>query len=390
MVSIVPIPDKMVLSAVNDPWVEWHEKTGPSRARWQSVQGWPAPKNAVQGDDTLSADMAFRLINSGTSIIWRGDFHNAKQLLAALKRRIAKKAVPAETIPYPERFHLVRQARSQNARALGRLLMPLNADYQLGHRRAPDVAPACEVALGPRPAEPLLMPLTELQGILSAYEWQRQGLMVAALGERIHAQYGVFAPTRHEYLNLVNQVTLPIGSNSALDVGCGTGVIAAILAKRGIKRVVATDISTAALQCSQANVNRLGLNKQIDVEEANLFAQGRFDLVVCNPPWLPGGAKTPLDAAIYDPESRMLTAFLTGVANHLQPKGQAWLILSDLAEHLGLRDRQTLLSLFEAGGLNVLTKHDITPRHPKSSLASDPLANARAREVTSLWQLTLA
>ncbi len=390
MVNIVPIPDKMVISAVNEPWVEWHEKTGPSRARWQSVQGWPAPKNAVQGNDTLSADMAFRLINSGTSIIWRGDFHNAKQLLAALKRRIAKKAVPAETIPYPERFHLVRQARSQNARALGRLLVPLDADYQLGHRRAPDVAPACEVALGSRPAEPLLIPLTELQGILSAYEWQRQGLMVATLGERIHAQYGVFAPTRHEYLDLVDQVTLPIGINSALDVGCGTGVIAAILAKRGIKRVVATDISPAALQCSQANVNRLGLNKQIEVQEANLFAQGQFDLVVCNPPWLPGGAKTPLDAAIYDPESHMLTAFLTGVANHLRPAGQAWLILSDLAEHLGLRDRQALLSLFEAGGLKVLAKHDVKPRHSKSSLASDPLASTRAREITSLWQLTLA
>jgi len=61
-------------------------------------------------------------------------------------------------------------------------------------------------------------------------------------------------------------------------------------------------------------------------------------LVVCNPPWLPGAVKTSLDAAIYDPESRMLTGFVTGVAKYLNPGGQAWLILSDLAELLNLRE----------------------------------------------------
>jgi len=390
MVSIMPTPERIVLSTVNEPWIEWPETAGLSRVHWQSVQGWAAPKHAVLGNDKLSADLAFRLINAGTAIIWRGDFQNAKQLLAALKRRTAKKAMPEETIAYPERFHLIRQARSQNARALGRLLMPLDADYCLPHRRAPIVTTACEMALGPLPAAPLLMPLTELQGVLSAYEWQRQGLMVSALGERIHARYGVFAPTRHEYLDLINQVALPARANSALDVGSGTGVIAAILAKRGVKHVVATDMAEAALLCTQENVDRLGLGKQIDVQRADLFAQGQFDLVVCNPPWLPGVAKTSLDAAIYDPDGRMLTAFVTGVAKHLSPSGQAWLILSDLAEHLGLRNRQALLSLFEAGGLKVLGRHDINPRHPKSSQANDPLASVRAREVTSLWQLTLA
>jgi len=390
MVNIVPTQDKILISTANEPWLEWPEKLGPCKARWQSVQGWPAPKHAIEGDDTLPADQAFRLINTGTAIIWRGDFQNGKQLLAALKRRMAKKAVPAETIAYPERFHLIRQARSQNARALGRLLVPLDADYCLRHRRAPAVAQACQMALGPMPAEPLLMPLTELTGILSAYEWHRQGLMIAALGQRIHARYGVFAPTRHEYLDLITQIELPAISNCALDVGSGTGVIAAILAKRGVKQVVATDMEAAAIACSQDNVDRLDLHKQIQVQHANLFVPRQCDLVVCNPPWLPGAVKTSLDAAIYDPESRMLTGFVTGVAKHLNPGGQAWLILSDLAELLNLRDRQTLLALFETGGLKVLARHDIKPRHPKSSQVSDPHANVREREITSLWQLTSA
>ena len=85
------------------------------------------------------------------------------------------------------------------------------------------------------------MPLTALIGVVSAYEWQRQGLLVAALGQHIYPRHGVFAPTRHEYLDLLVQTALPTGTKTALDVGTGTGVIAAILAKRGITKVIATD-----------------------------------------------------------------------------------------------------------------------------------------------------
>lgn len=377
-----------------DNCVQWPEKSALHQARWQSVHGWTAPKQALIGEDTLSADLAFRLINEGIGIIWRGDFQNGKQLLAALKRRIAKKKLPSESIAYPNRFHLIRQARSQNARALGRLLIPLEPEYQLAHRRSPSIATACEMALSPIPVPSQLMPLTELVGIMSAYEWQRQGLVVNALGpppgQRIYPRYGVFAPTRHEYLDLIAKAPLPAQCQNALDVGTGTGVIAVILAQRGVKHVVATDTEAPALRCSQDNVDSLGLGNQIDIQKADVFAPGRFDLVVCNPPWLPGAAKNALDAAIYDPDSRLLTQFLTGVGQHLNPGGQAWLILSDLAEHLRLRDRQTLLALIHKGGLKVLTRRDIKPDHAKLKKDTDPLFGVRQHEITSLWQLTLA
>ncbi len=38
----------------------------------------------------------------------------------------------------------------------------------------------------------------------------------------------------------------------------------------------------------------------------------------------------------------MLRGFLAGLADHLAPGGEGWLILSDLAEHLGLRPREQL------------------------------------------------
>jgi hypothetical protein len=75
---------------------------------------------------------------------------------------------------------------------------------------------------------------------------------------------------------------------------------------------------------------------------------------------------------------------------HLAPKGEGWLILSNLAEHLGLRSRAELLEAFERNGLRVVSRIDAKPLHPKASDASDPLSDARSREVTSLWRLAAA
>jgi prophage antirepressor-like protein len=70
--------------------------------------------------------------------------------------------------------------------------------------------------------------------------------------------------------------------------------------------------------------------------------------------------------------------------------GQAWLILSDLAEHLGLRSREELLGWIAQAGLNVLGRDDIRPTHAKAMDKEDPLHPARSAEVTSLWRLGAA
>jgi len=110
-------------------------------------------------------------------------------------------------------------------------------------------------------------------------------------------------------------------------------------------------------------------------------------LVVCNPPWLPARPTSALEQALYDPESRMLHGFLNALPGHLHRDGEGWLILSDLAEHLGLRSREELLAAIDAADLKVLGRHEIRPRHPKAGDQTDPLYRARAAEVTSLWRL---
>jgi len=153
--------------------------------------------------------------------------------------------------------------------------------------------------------------------------------------------------------------------------------------------VVATDVDPRALACARENVERLGMAGQIDVVQRDLFPEGQAAVVVCNPPWVPARPSSALERAIFDPGSRMLRGFLDQLRTHLEPGGEGWLILSDFAEHLGLRTRDELLAAFDAAGLTVAGRMDARPRHPKASDETDPLHAARAAEVTSLWRLVV-
>lgn len=377
------------------PVVHWTEDGRACCGRWRSESGAPPAPRVVIADDDIRADEAYGLACQGTALLWRGDFQSARQMLIALARRVDRKARTPRTPAFSTAtspagaFHLYRQAQSQRARTLGALLVPLDEDYRVPLRRAPDVRQACVEAYGPA-EEPSVVSLRALLGLIGAHQWRTKGIAVAALDGRIHPHYGVFAPIRGEYVDLVAAAPLPALSLScsvAFDVGTGTGVLAAVLARRGIKRVIATDRDARALACARENLARLGLAERVEVVEADLFPAGRAALVVCNPPWVPARPSSPLERAIYDPESQMLHSFLRALPMHLEPAGEGWLILSDLAEHLGLRTRSELLAAFDVAKLRIIDRSDVRPAHRRVSEGSDPLHAARAAEVTSLWRL---
>ncbi|MEN3363337.1 MAG: hypothetical protein V7606_611 [Burkholderiales bacterium] len=374
------------------PVINWTEDDQPRSARWRSEAGTPPPKRVVIADDRTTADTAYRLACEGTALLWRGDFHNARQLVQALARRVDRKPrKPREPASSPtEAFNLHRLAQSQRARTLGMVLLPLEANYSIPLRRAPDVRQACEEAYGPG-NEPSVVSMRELLGLVGAHEWRKKGVEIPALGERtsagrIHPHYGVFSPVRGEYVDLVAEAPLP-STTLAFDIGTGTGVLSAVLARRGVARIVATDQDPRALACARENIERLGMGKQVEVIQADLFPEGRAPLVICNPPWVPARPSSPIEHAVYDPDSRMLLGFLNGLAAHLAPGGEGWLILSDFAEHLGLRSRAELLAAIDVAGLKVMGRTDIKPKHPKATDDADPLHAARKAEVTSLWRL---
>jgi SAM-dependent methyltransferase len=380
---------------VSHPIIQWLEDGKESEARWRSHSDAPPPTRVVVADGKMTADEAYGLACQGAALLWRGDFQEARQMLTAMGKRADRpqrgsRTPSAATLVNPaDAFHLYRQARSQRARVLNSLLIPLNDDYSIPLRRAPDIRQACAEGFGPAETASITS-LRALLGVIGAHEWRAKGIEIPEAGGRIHPHFGVFAPIRREYLDLVSFAPLPAAcasSSIAFDIGTGTGVIAAILAKRGVEHVVATDLDPRALACARENVQRLGFGDRIDVVQADLFPEGRAALVVCNPPWIPARASSPMENGIYDPESRMLRGFLAKLPEHLAPGGEGWLILSDLAEHLGLRTHAQLLELFEACGLRVVARHDVPPRHPRAADETDPLHVARAAEITSLWRL---
>ena len=83
----------------------------------------------------------------------------------------------------------------------------------------------------------------------------------------------------------------------------------------------------------------------------------------------------------------MLHGFLAGVEEHLTPGGEAWLVISNLAEHLRLRAPGELAGLIAGAGLEVIGHLSTVARHPRAKDPKDLLHAARSREVTTLWRL---
>jgi len=371
--------------------VTWRDGSGEHRAAWPSASDPPAGPVGEAGDATRAAE-ALRRARAGEHLLYRGDWHNARQLLAAMARRLAASRPPL-TGTLPARWRAWRRWRREDHEVLSRLLVPVEPDRTVPLRRAPDLRAALAPLLegGPEGALPALVPLREVIGAVGAAEWRRRGVPVPALGARVHPHHGVFAPVRGEYADLVGAALAgrDLTGKVAFDVGTGTGVLAFLAARRGA-RVVATDSEPRAVACARENAERLGLAGRVEVREADLFPDGRADLVLCNPPWIPADAHTPLERAVYDPGGRFLSGFLAGLRDHLAPEGEALLVLSDLAERLGLREPGALEAAFASAGLRRLEVRSAPAAHPRSKDPEDPLHEARAGEVTHLHVLRAA
>jgi methylase of polypeptide subunit release factors len=378
-------------TAVSTSIVSWLENGTTNSAQWHSESNATPPKKINLADDTTNSKVAYKQVCEGASLIYRGDFQNAKQLLQAIARKVDANPTPvAENLT--QAFHQHRARQIQRANITNKILIELRHG-SCDLKRAPDLTAAVVSALSTdtRPDKlpaKMLISLRELLGIIGAHEWDKKGVFIESLQANIHATYGVYSPLRGEYLSLIQSATLG-QVKTAFDIGTGTGVIAAILATRGVKSIIATDNSERAIHCAAENIARLNLKSAITLEQANLFPGGnkRADLIVCNPPWLPAKANAPIEHAIYDPNSAMLRGFLGHAKEYLNADGEVWLVLSDIAEHLGLRSHDELHQWIASGGLTVIEKLDTAPKHSKSSDVSDPLYAARVKEVTSLYRL---
>ncbi len=120
-----------------------------------------------------------------------------------------------------------------------------------------------------------------------------------------------------------------------LDLGTGSGILAVtILAERPLATGVAVDLSPAALDVARQNAVRVA--DRIDLRESNWFSHvdGRFDLIVSNPPYIPAADVLRLDIEVRDHDPHLALdggadglacyrAIASGSVHHLVEQGYA-------------------------------------------------------------------
>lgn len=155
---------------------------------------------------------------------------------------------------------------------------------------------------------------------------------------------GVFNPTlffTSEFLATALTPRLVPPGSQVLDMGTGSGVGAVFAAhiarmphpgEGAAGHVTAVDINPAAVRCARINVILNEVEPWVDVHEGDLFAPitgRRFDVILFNPPYLPGEPANTLDRAFRSTE--VLDRFADEADAHLSPDGHVLLLLSSEA-----------------------------------------------------------
>ncbi len=127
----------------------------------------------------------------------------------------------------------------------------------------------------------------------------------------------------------------------ALDLGCGSGILAVSMAKRGARRIVATDIRSEALEATRRNAAANGVADRIEIRAGAWYEAlqglspkeaGRFDVIAATPPQTPG--PRPFGPRYGGPDGlKHLTAVLQSAPFFLKRAGgRLWLMAVSLAD----------------------------------------------------------
>jgi release factor glutamine methyltransferase len=157
------------------------------------------------------------------------------------------------------------------------------------------------------------------------------------------------------------------GPRTVLDLGTGSGaLLLAALAQWPAATGLGIDASQAALEIAKANANALGLEPRARFALGN-WAEGiadRFDLILCNPPYVESDAVLPADVRDHEPASALF-AGADGLDDYCRLVPQLPALLNPggmIAVEIGATQAAVVTALFGANGLEAEVRQDLGGR----------------------------
>lgn len=174
----------------------------------------------------------------------------------------------------------------------------------------------------------------DLQELVRAWNYFNTGVMMPSLGFKLHPFYGTYLPSRMAHIELFTTwlKTYEGKRNTAVDTGCGSGVLALNLARSSFRKVLATDINPNACESLRRD---LALHPEIGsvvVKNCDLLSgvKEMCDLIVFNPPWVSGKPQGILDSALFY-EGDLFERFFKSAHPRLNPGGRVVMLFSSVS-----------------------------------------------------------
>lgn len=322
---------------------------------------------------------ALKTINDGKFVLVEEFFKNGLDLLHEIQGYLKKKFSGTS-------FQDQRASRKEYRELSHKVLIRIK-EHKLDVKKAPSIG--WLEKLYPETPD-FILSFPDVQGLNSAWQWNKKGIVLPVLRNKLHPYYGVYFPTRFDHLilfdNWLKRYEGP--KKAAYDIGVGCGVLSMQMVQHGFQKVFATDTNPNAIVGLTEFMGTTKLSRKIELDNGNLFAKWEkpHELIVFNPPWLPIKSDADKnDTAIYYPEN-LFPAFFQDAKSHLAEDGQLVIIFSNLAEISDTTTEHPIQKEIEEGGRFKL-ELKLTKSVKKASDKTKRNIHLREAEKVELWVL---
>jgi len=152
-----------------------------------------------------------------------------------------------------------------------------------------------------------------------------------------------------------------------LEIGPGTGIISALVALRGAKRVVAIDVNPHAVKNTKANAKLHKVDRRVKVLKGDVYSplktKDKFDVIFWNTPfgYVKDDKISILEKAVFDPQYKSTKKFIKGARKHLKKNGRLLVGFSTTLGHFSILKELLKQSKFKIKLLKEIKSKEVHP-----------------------------